>query len=205
VKHSTRLSNVELSPSQIDQLQRYAQLLAAHSESAGLMAPSDVERVWERHILDSLRAGCGLPTEGRCADVGSGAGLPGIPLAMTRPDLRFVLLEPKRRRVAFLELVIDELRLSNVSVHQARVEESEAIGPFDVITARAFAPPAASWERCRPLLTDEGWLLYFAGAAWKIDTERGSLANLGPRAEICAGGEFPWQGPVVMMKRALPA
>jgi len=97
------------------------------------------------------------------------------------------------------------LRLPNASVHPGRVEESEAIGPFDVITARALAPAVSSWERCRGLLTEQGRLLYFAGAAWKLDTERGSLANLGARVEICASGEFPWQGPVVMIRRALPA
>jgi 16S rRNA (guanine527-N7)-methyltransferase len=116
-----------------------------------------------------------------------------------RPDLRFVLIEPKRRRLAFLELAVEELALANVVIFPGRVEDAGTAGPFEVVTARAFAPAVDSWRRCRHLLRPAGRLLYFAGASWRSGADRQQLLHAGAEVEICGLAGFPWQGPVVMM------
>jgi 16S rRNA (guanine527-N7)-methyltransferase len=118
----------------------------------------------ERHIADSLRAVRALGRASRAHDLGSGAGLPGVPLAIALPGTAFTLIEPARKRAAFLELVIDELGLSNARVVVARAEDVGVVA--DVCVARALAPLERAWSLARPLLEPGGCLVYFAGESF---------------------------------------
>ncbi|MGH2764954.1 MAG: 16S rRNA (guanine(527)-N(7))-methyltransferase RsmG [Actinomycetota bacterium] len=144
-------------------LQAFAGLLGGRAVSLGLVAESDRDRVYERHVLDCLRAVPAFrPRDLSAYDLGSGAGLPGIVLACALPDRRFRLVEPKRRAAAFLELVVERLGLENAQVLIQRVEDLAE--PADVVTARAFAPLERAWAAAWPLLRPGGRLVYFAGA-----------------------------------------
>jgi 16S rRNA (guanine527-N7)-methyltransferase len=180
-------------------LHRFALLLRERAIPLGLVSVSDVDRLWDRHIMDSVR---GVPCVGsheeHAFDVGSGAGLPGIPLAIALPRTRFALIEPKRRRAGFLELVAETLELPNVTVVALSAEEVRSQAGLCV--ARAVGSPAASWRKASSLLTDVGRLLYWAGRTWSDETAR-RLSRQGVRAEICLEREFQWQGPLVIMTR----
>ncbi|MBW0011039.1 MAG: 16S rRNA (guanine(527)-N(7))-methyltransferase RsmG, partial [Pseudonocardiales bacterium] len=118
--------------------ERYAALLAGSGVVRGLIGPREADRLWERHLLNSAVLGELVPEGARVLDVGSGAGLPGIPLALARPDLVIVLLEPMARRVVWLREVVAVLGLA-VSVDRGRVEElrvRDECGVHDVVTAR---------------------------------------------------------------------
>src|SRR5258708_39172114 len=104
-------------------VERYAEILAGPGVTRGLLGPREVPKLWDRHILNCAVVGELLPDEAEICDVGSGAGLPGIVLALARPDLRVTLLEPLLRRTLFLDEVIDVLDLSNVTVLRGRAEE----------------------------------------------------------------------------------
>lgn len=120
---------------------RYAELLADAGVRRGLIGPREVPRLWERHLLNCAVLAEVIPQGVSVCDVGSGAGLPGIPLALTRPDLSITLLEPLLRRTTFLEEAVRLLGLSNVVVVRGRAEEMVGkVPPVDVVTARAVAP-----------------------------------------------------------------
>ncbi|MGY1731467.1 16S rRNA (guanine(527)-N(7))-methyltransferase RsmG [Geodermatophilus sp. SYSU D01045] len=131
--------------------ERYVARLASDGVTRGLIGPREVPRLWERHVLNSAAVAEAVPEGARVVDVGSGAGLPGIPLALARPDLRMTLVEPMARRVEFLEEVVAELG-APWRVVRGRAEERSvvsAVGPVDVVTARAVAalPRLVGWSR----------------------------------------------------------
>jgi 16S rRNA (guanine527-N7)-methyltransferase len=178
---------VDLTPEQTSLLRRYEDLLAARAVPRGLVAASDLPRIWARHVLDGLRGAVLIPSSAVLAyDVGSGAGLPGIPIAIARPNLTVVLAEARRGRSAFLELVVDDLALPNVRVHAGRAEDLTPSA--DVAFARAFGRPAECWRVIEPLLAPHGRLLYWAGHEPTVGIEgvvsRGffnpALAEAGP-------------------------
>jgi 16S rRNA (guanine527-N7)-methyltransferase len=141
-----------------------------------------------------------MRTEDRSAiDIGSGAGLPGIPLAIALPTVRFALIEPKRRRAAFLELAAESLELENVSVVPDSASQTSLT--TDLCLARALASPAASWDTASSLLSECGRLVYWAGRTWR-DQLVDELAGHGVKAEICQKQQFQWQGPLVIMSRS---
>jgi 16S rRNA (guanine527-N7)-methyltransferase len=145
--------------------QHYAAMLAEHGVSRGLIGPREVGRLWQRHILNSAVVGELIPLDATVVDVGSGAGLPGIPLAMSRPDLRITLLESMARRVTWLSEVVAELDI-DVRIVQGRAEEPEIrrqIGVADVVTARAVAPLAKLAGWCLPLVRPGGLLVALKG------------------------------------------
>lgn len=146
---------------------RYAELVRAYSDKLDLVSPGDLERFEERHIRDSLRARRWVRRcpPGPAIDVGSGAGLPGIPLAIADPHRRWRLLEPRRRRAAFLEEVVRDLELTNVEVRAQTAEEAiaELGAVHSVAIARALAPPAVALEILRPLVVPRGTVLLFVG------------------------------------------
>jgi 16S rRNA (guanine527-N7)-methyltransferase len=119
-------------------VRRYAELLAGAGTERGLLGPREVPRLWDRHLLNCGVLAVMIPTDATICDVGSGAGLPGIVLAIARPDLRVTLLEPLMRRAAFLSEVAEALDLANITVVRARAEDHR--GAYDVVTARAVAP-----------------------------------------------------------------
>lgn len=182
----------------LDRLHRFEGLLVTYSPRLGLLSPADLGRVWERHILDSLRAlACLAPGDRTLADVGSGAGLPGVPLAIARPGSDVVLIEGMRRRAAFLELVVEQLPLANARVVPGRAEEAHL--EADVVLARAFASPSDLWTVSAPLLSPTGRVVYFAGRSWQ---ERVSVP--GATMEVCLPGRLAWEGPLVIMRPAAP-
>lgn len=183
-----------LPPDRISLLRAYEKLLVRHASEFGLLSNADLARVWDRHVVDSLRAlACLNDGDRSIADVGSGAGLPGIPLGIARPELRVSLIEPKRRRAGFLEIVKDALRLSNIEVVMARVEDVTLT--VDVALARAFGPPDEVWSATRGLLGTSGRIVYFAGASW------GSGVSVpGATVEVCVTGRLASEGPLVMMR-----
>jgi 16S rRNA (guanine527-N7)-methyltransferase len=162
---------------------RYADWLAGAGVERGLLGPREVPRLWDRHLLNCAVVAALLPRDARIADVGSGAGLPGVAWAIARPDLRVVLIEPLLRRVRFLEEVVAELDLASaVEVRRGRAEDLAGLG-VDVATARAVAPLDRLLRWSVPLLRDRGQLLAFKGE--RAETELAAagpvLAGLGAR------------------------
>ena len=158
--------------------ERYAALLASSGVDRGLIGPREGDRLWERHLLNSAVLAELLPQGCRVLDVGSGAGLPGIPLALARPDLSIVLLEPMARRVAWLREIVTALGLT-VEVHRGRAEDPVVrgeLGGNDVVTARAVAPLGrlASWSL--PLVAPGGRLLAIKGAGADQEASRDVVA-----------------------------
>lgn len=172
---------------------RYADLLASDGVIRGLIGPREAERLWDRHLLNCAAIGELVPFDAFVVDVGSGAGLPGAVLAIMRPDLTVVLLEPLARRSAFLREVADKLDLANVAVVRARAEESrDRFDSADVVTARAVAPLDRLTAWCLPLAKLGGRLLAMKGAAAsdEISTHGAAVARLGgsrPVLKLCGG------------------
>ncbi len=151
-------------PEAYDELCAYAGILASKGLEWGLLGPREGSRIWSRHIANSLAlvdvVGQGLDL----ADVGSGAGLPGIPLALARPDLRITLLEPLLRRATFLNETIADLGLSErVRVERLRAEDCDET--FDVVTARAVAPLLKLVKWTTPLFLPDGELVALKGSS----------------------------------------
>ena len=147
----------------LPQLRHYQDILATIGLERGLIGPREVDRLWERHIVNSAVVEECIPHGASVIDVGSGAGLPGIPLALVRPDLRITLLEPLLRRSVFLEEVVDSLGLADrVTVVRGRAEDG-VVAPADVVTARAVAPLERLLGWCWPLVRPGGSLVALKG------------------------------------------
>ena len=144
-------------------LWRYAERLAGEAVPHGLLGPREVPRLWDRHIMNCLVVAPLMPRGARVADVGAGAGLPGVVLAIARPDLRVVLIEPLLRRTSFLSDVINDLALANAEVHRGRAERYTG-PPFDVVVSRAVAPLDRLLGWCLPLVRPLGELLALKGS-----------------------------------------
>ncbi|MEU4885621.1 16S rRNA (guanine(527)-N(7))-methyltransferase RsmG [Streptomyces xinghaiensis] len=161
---------------------RYAELLADAGVRRGLIGPREVPRLWGRHLLNCAVLSEAVPEGVTVCDVGSGAGLPGIPLALVRPDLRITLLEPLLRRTTFLQEVVELLGLDDVTVVRGRAEEVlGSLPPVHVVTARAVAPldRLAGWGV--PLLRPYGEMLALKGdtAEEELKGARAALSKLG--------------------------
>jgi 16S rRNA (guanine527-N7)-methyltransferase len=148
---------------------KYAELLARDSEKLGLLGPRELDKLWSRHILNSAVVS-ELITEGEnVADIGSGAGLPGLPVAIARPDCQVTLVEPMERRSDWLKEVVKELGLDNVRVFRARGEELDP--QFDVVLARAVAALPKLIRFSVPSLSPGGRLLALKGAKAEEEIE----------------------------------
>ncbi len=161
------------------QAEEYARILATVGVERGLLGPREVPRVWERHILNCAAIAPLLPEPGDAevsvCDVGSGAGLPGLVVAMARPDAHVVLLEPLLRRATFLDETVRLLGLSNVEVLRGRAEEYAGRRGFSVVCARAVAQLDRLARWCLPLVEPGGELLAMKGATAErelVDAER---------------------------------
>lgn len=188
---------IQLSPDQSRLIRRYETLLLERAIPMGLVARSDGDRLYERHILDSLRAAPLFRTSDRRAyDLGSGAGLPGIPLAIVLPRCRFTLAESRSKRSAFLELAVEQLGLSNVEVHAGSAETLTT--GADVVTARAFAPLERTWPLAAGLLRVGGRLIYFAGERIR-DPDGTARAVPGPLRQVSVEKMLESMAPLVMM------
>lgn len=122
----------------LDLARAYTKRLAEESETFGLLGPRELPRIWSRHVINSALLAELVPDETLVADVGSGAGLPGIPMAIAQPKAHFTLIEPMERRANWLQSVVTDLKLHNVEVIRARAEEVQRTD-FDIVTARAVA------------------------------------------------------------------
>ena len=154
----------------IDLAREFTQNLAQQGEERGLIGPLDLPRLWSRHILNCAIV-APLLRPGRVGDVGSGAGLPGLVLAIGRPDVSFVLIEPMERRVAWLNEQVTELGLDNVVVLRARAEDARFDDPLDQVTARAVSAFRKLLPLTAPLLRDGGELVLMKGAAAPAEVE----------------------------------
>ena len=145
-------------------VRRYVDILASEGVEWGLIGPREVDRLWDRHILNSVALSDLIPEGSSVVDVGSGAGLPGIPLAILRPDLEMTLLEPMLRRSNFLTHNVENLGITDaVRIVRGRAEDHHAT--YDVVTARALAPLERLVRWCGPLRGDNGVILAMKGQA----------------------------------------
>lgn len=163
----------------IDIARKYAAALVRDSDLLGLLGPREMPRLWSRHILNSAVVAELVPPGKTVCDVGSGAGLPGIPMAIVLPDTRFTLIEPMERRSEWLISVVEELGLRNVEVVRARAEEvGEA---FDIATARALSALPKLLRMCIPLVHYGGDILALKGskAAEEIEEAKRIQKKLG--------------------------
>jgi 16S rRNA (guanine527-N7)-methyltransferase len=187
-----------LSPSddQIRRLLDLERLLRHRAVPLGMISRSDRDRLLPRHIVDCLRAAALLSSDDReILDLGSGSGLPGLVVAISRPDVHVGLVEPRRRRGAFLEFAAGELGLSNVAILPHSAED--IVARADAATARALAPLERSWALARPLLRPGGRLLYFSGPLRQAPSVPDGAAS------IEVAGRFPVDspGPIVIITR----
>ena len=170
---------------QLPRAVEFADLLTHEATVRGLIGPREVPRLWERHLLNCAALTELIPEGSSVCDIGSGAGLPGIVIAIRRPDIRVTLVEPLLRRTAFLDLAVSTMDLHNVTVRRGRAEEfhddAATDGGFDVVTSRAVAPldRLARWSL--PLVRDGGLLLAMKGSSAQdeLDGARPLVQRLG--------------------------
>ena len=149
---------------QLELAQRFTGDLGEHGERLGLIGPLEAARLWSRHIINCAVVAPYLLPHARVADIGSGAGLPGLVLAIARPDVHMTLIEPMERRTDWLRDESARLGLTNVTVMRARAEEARAAGPFDQVTARAVSALAKLVPITAPLVRAGGQLIFLKGS-----------------------------------------
>ncbi len=178
-----------LDEGQVRGLEIFGSLLVERAIPLGMLAAGDAGRLWDRHIVDSLRAVSAVRVEdGDAYDIGSGAGLPGVVIALARPGVRMTLVEPRRNRAAFLELAIERLELGNARVHVGPI--AEITEPVDICFARAFSDARGSWAAANRLLRPGGVLAYFAGEAFDEarDVPSGVSASIVEETSLASSG-----------------
>jgi 16S rRNA (guanine527-N7)-methyltransferase len=162
----------------IDKARAYTAALIADGETLGLLGPREYPRIWTRHVLNSAVVAELVPAGVTVADVGSGAGLPGIPMAIAQPEAYFTLIEPMERRSDWLKEQVEKLELKNVSVLRARAEEvGEA---FDIVTARAVKALPQLLQMCVPMTKHGGEIIALKGekAQLEIDDSKRLMKKL---------------------------
>lgn len=188
---------------------RYARILAGAGVERGLIGPREADRLWDRHILNSAALNELLDSGDQIADIGSGAGLPGIPLALARPDLRVTLIEPLLRRSDFLREVIDDLGV-DITVVRGRAEElsvRQQVGEMDAVVSRAVAGLDKLTRWSMPLLRSGAQMMALKGqrAEAELDEHRRVMESLGAvdaRVVTCGGDYLNPPVTVVTARRA---
>ena len=165
-------------------IESYANFLETAGVERGMIGPREAPRLWERHLLNCVVVTPRIPEGARVADVGSGAGLPGLVWAIARPDIEMTLIEPLLRRTRFLDEAVSLLGLSNVVIDRRRAEDVDA--RFDVVTARAVAALGKLGRWCLPLVVPGGALLAMKGssASEELEAARADLLRLGARTMV---------------------
>lgn len=208
---SRETSGLELDPEQLVLLGRYHDILATVGVERGLIGPREGDRLWSRHILNCAVVASGdsqvIPEGSSVADVGSGAGLPGIVWAIVRPDLRMTLVEPLLRRTRFLDEIVKDLGLSRrVQVSRARAQELDGTLSSDITTARAVAPLDRLLPILAPLTKSGGLTLALKGQKAEVELKASlALASaLGYRdssVQICGAGIVNPPTRVILLRR----
>ncbi len=173
---------------------RYAELLADDGTVRGLIGPREVPRLWDRHLVNCAVLTELIPTDASVCDIGSGAGLPGIVLAIARPELHVTLVEPLLRRTSFLEEVVAELGLTRCEVRRDRADALHGVETYDVVTSRAVAPLPTLLAWSLPLVAPGGAVLAMKGsrAAEEVADAAKTLRRLGcAPAEVLEIGAGP--------------
>ncbi|OFO94335.1 MULTISPECIES: 16S rRNA (guanine(527)-N(7))-methyltransferase RsmG [Corynebacterium] len=155
--------------------QKYHDSLATDGSTRGFIGPREVPRLWERHLINCAVVAEVMPQGATLIDVGSGAGLPGIPLAIARPDLKITLIEPLLKRSTYLNEVVDLLGLDNVTVIRGRAEEGpvkKAVQGADIVTSRAVAPLGKLAKWSLPLVRKGGEMIALKGSSVHEELER---------------------------------
>ncbi len=181
----------------------YARLLAGSGVERGLIGPGEAARIWDRHLLNSAAVAELLPEEGDIADLGSGAGLPGLVIAMLRPTARIILVEPMARRTEFLAECCEALGLANVRIRRARAEDLAGLLDADVVTARAVARLDRLAVLAAGLARPGGLVLAIKGAsaAAEVDSASEVLRKLGATSvEIVAAGAGVLSQPTTVVR-----
>ncbi|RYC11074.1 16S rRNA (guanine(527)-N(7))-methyltransferase RsmG [Nocardioides zhouii] len=142
---------------------RYTELLATEGVTRGLIGPREAARLWERHVLNSAVLSEAIPHGATVCDIGTGAGLPGLVVAIARPDISMILVEPLLRRTTFLDEVVAELGLGHVQVVRGRAEDVHGKATYDVVTSRAVAPLERLLGWSMPLVAPTGALVAMKG------------------------------------------
>ncbi|ALD65449.1 MULTISPECIES: 16S rRNA (guanine(527)-N(7))-methyltransferase RsmG [Micrococcaceae] len=176
----------------LDLAKRYVEHLATSGIERGLLGPREVPRLWSRHVLNCAVIESVMEKDAEVADVGSGAGLPGLCLAIARPDLNLTLIEPLERRCIWLSEVIDDLGLTNVTVMRGRAEQMVDVVNARYVTARAVSALTNLAGLTIPLLHGEGELIAIKGrsAAEEIDKASKAIRKLGGKeTEVMVIGE----------------
>jgi len=151
--------------------EQFADLLATDGVVRGLIGPREAPRLWERHLVNCALLGDLIPEGAEVCDIGSGAGLPGLVLAVARPDLRLTLVEPLLRRTTFLEEAVGALGLDNVEVVRGRADALHGVRTFDVVTSRAVAPLERLLGWSMPLVAPTGALVAMKGSSVSEEIE----------------------------------
>lgn len=155
----------------LDQAVAYADLLAGEGIIRGLIGPREVPRLWDRHLLNCAVVADLMPEASTVCDIGSGAGLPGLVLAIRRPDLSLTLVEPLLRRTTFLDEAVELLGLANVEVIRGRADELHGTRMFDVVTSRAVAPLEKLTRWSLPLTRSGGLFLSMKGSSAQTEVD----------------------------------
>ncbi|GGP03099.1 16S rRNA (guanine(527)-N(7))-methyltransferase RsmG [Nonomuraea glycinis] len=186
-----------------DRAEAFAELLAGPGVVRGLLGPREVPRIWDRHLLNCAVVAEAIPEGVRLVDIGSGAGLPGIVLAIVRQDITVTLLEPLLRRTVFLEECVEALKLQNVEVLRGRAEELAGKRVFDVASARAVAPLDRLLKWAMPLLREGGELIAMKGerAAEELaEAEPQLRASGATTAELVTVGHGKVEPPATLVR-----
>lgn len=182
-------------------INRYVDILRSTAVEWGLLGPREADRIWDRHILNSAALNELIIQEQTVADVGSGAGLPGIPLALLRPDLHMTLIEPLLRRSTFLTQTVEELNIeTRVQVVRSRAEDHHQT--YDVVVSRALAPLARLIGWCNPLRAPNGMFLALKGrsAAQEVAAAAPQLESAGLKAELLSARAHPAAEPATVVR-----
>lgn len=197
----------EIFGDRLELARRYTEHLASSGIVRGLIGPREAPRLWERHVLNCAVVQELIAPDARVVDVGSGAGLPGLCLAIARPDLSITLVEPLERRVTWLGEVIADLGLENVGVLRARAEQAKAeLGPVDVVTARAVSALVGLVDITLPLLKGRGELLALKGRTAEEELQKASkkLKRFGVRSsEVLTVGADVLAEPTTVVRLVL--
>ncbi|GAA1271063.1 16S rRNA (guanine(527)-N(7))-methyltransferase RsmG [Arthrobacter pascens] len=183
--------------------ERYVEHLATSGTERGLIGPREIPRLWGRHVLNCAVIESEIAQGSHVADVGSGAGLPGLCLAIARPDLELTLIEPLERRVIWLQEVVDDLGLDNVTIMRARAEQAVGMVKADVVTARAVSALSNLAGLTIPLLDGEGEVVAIKGrsAADEIEKATKVIRKLGGvQTSVVTVGEDLLEEPTTVVR-----